>query len=284
MKKLMMLTMCIWVLVLGGVVQAAVDGIGVFEPGTGEWNIAGASTVTFGAGNPYAVAGDWDGDGIDGLAVFDSENWLLADDAASPVVDYSGIFGYTSAYNYEVLSGDWDGDGVDGIGFHIDVAGGHYFVQDVTAMPGALYTQDFNLAGWGLGAGGQSVAGDWDGDGDDEIALYGSGTWFISMDSASVIPGPIYPMAWGEGGPNVQAIAGDWDGDGIDGIGLFDPDTDTWYLSNTAATGAQTDMTFVFGNGTSTQVAIVGNFVPEPATMALLACGGLLMRKRRNLK
>jgi hypothetical protein len=125
------------------------DGLGFYQNTGDEWFLSifvpGAVTnynPTFGlsVGGELAVAGDWDGDGIDGLAVFDKNTnlWSLTNDAtvANPVQDANGIFGYGPTYDYYVLSGDWDGDGDDSLAFHIPVAGTFYYQSDVSSFPG----------------------------------------------------------------------------------------------------------------------------------------------------
>jgi len=63
------------------------------------------------------VTGDWDGDGVDGIGVFENGRWTLADPvpdpAASPVPPRTVWFG--TAGDQPVV-GDWEGDGTDGLG------------------------------------------------------------------------------------------------------------------------------------------------------------------------
>lgn len=82
---------------------------------------------------------------------------------------------------------------------------------------------------------------DFDGNGNDEIAVYERGTWFVRH---SWSPGPADRIfAYGEA--TWQPVCGDWDGDGIDGIGVFDGGR--WLLRDTATPGAPTISTFTYG-------------------------------------
>jgi hypothetical protein len=71
------------------------------------------------------------------------------------------------------------------------------------------------------------VAGDWDGDGKDEIGLYRPSTqmWYLDYDNNGASD---YRVTWGES--TDKPVAGDWDGDGKDEIGLYRPSTQMWYL------------------------------------------------------
>ncbi len=66
------------------------------------------------------------------------------------------------------------------------------------------------------------VAGDWDGDGMDEIGLFRPSTarWYLDYDNNGASD---YQVTWGAS--TDIPVAGDWDGDGKDEIGLFRPST-----------------------------------------------------------
>ncbi|MGV8125919.1 MAG: SdrD B-like domain-containing protein [Methanothrix sp.] len=71
------------------------------------------------------------------------------------------------------------------------------------------------------------VAGDWDGDGTDEIGLFRPSTrmWYLDYDNNGASD---YRVTWGDS--TDIPVAGDWDGDNKDEIGLFRPSTRMWYL------------------------------------------------------
>jgi hypothetical protein len=68
---------------------------------------------------------------------------------------------------------------------------------------------------------GTPLAGDWNGDGIDEIGVFFNGFWFIDVNGN---------RTWDRddlvaklGNADDQAVVGDWDGDGKDDIGIFGP-------------------------------------------------------------
>ena len=69
---------------------------------------------------------------------------------------------------------------------------------------------------------GAPVAGDWDGDGDDNVGTFDQGEFFLDTNdnfssSELVVQFPDFDF----GGLKPQPVAGDWDQDGDDDIGLF---------------------------------------------------------------
>lgn len=77
-------------------------------------NTTGVADETFDFGGPGVVfAGDWDGDGTDGVGVrYRSTNrWVLTNDRETLIADFKyGLAGW-----FPVI-GDWDGDGSESIG------------------------------------------------------------------------------------------------------------------------------------------------------------------------
>jgi serine-aspartate repeat-containing protein C/D/E len=65
------------------------------------------------------------------------------------------------------------------------------------------------------------LAGDFDGDGIDEIAVYQDGLWFIDLNgNGRWDPGDLWAQL---GTPGDLPVVGDWDGDGKDDIGVYGP-------------------------------------------------------------
>ncbi len=118
----------------------------------------------FGLPNGIAVAGDFNGDGIDTVGVFRHGRWLLDahGDGKSSADDTEFVYG---ADGDVPVVGDFNGDGIDEIGifrdgtWHIDTNGNH-----------VLDEGDAELK-----LGGERdapVVGDFDGDGSDQIGVY----------------------------------------------------------------------------------------------------------------
>ncbi len=67
--------------------------------------------------------------------------------------------------------------------------------------------------------GGKPVAGDFNGDGFDELAFFKDGEWFVDLNGNGMWDEGDIWLKMGEKGD--QPVAGDWDGDGKDDVGIF---------------------------------------------------------------
>ncbi|MEJ5913389.1 SpoIID/LytB domain-containing protein [Pseudokineococcus sp. 1T1Z-3] len=76
---------------------------------------------------------------------------------------------------------------------------------------------------------GVAIAGDWDGDGLDEVAWWHAGVFTLRARD-----GGLRTVAFGPKGG--VPVAGDWEGDGRDSIGVFDDGW--WYLGDASSSGA----------------------------------------------
>jgi hypothetical protein len=160
-----------------------IDTVGVFDPlgrfgqAPATWylrnrNTPGAPDIqpfAYGAAGWVPVAGDWDGDGIDTVGVFDPigqfgqapATWYLKNSNGPGAPSYAP-FAYGAA-GWVPVVGDWDGDGVDTIGAFDPIG---QFGQ----APATWYLRDRNGPGapsqapfaYGTAAF-QPVAGNWDG-------------------------------------------------------------------------------------------------------------------------
>ncbi|MCA9096413.1 MAG: S8 family serine peptidase, partial [Planctomycetaceae bacterium] len=73
------------------------------------------------------------------------------------------------------------------------------------------------------------VAGDWDGDGDDQIGVFRDGTWYLDYNGNGVWDGPNGgDKKYRFGSKGDIPVVGDWEGDGLDQIGVFRKGE--WYL------------------------------------------------------
>jgi endoglucanase len=108
------------------------------------------------------LAGDWDGDGVDGIAVYDTlEKKLYLNNRTNG--DRSTEQQVTFAWagtNWLALAGDWDGDGRSTIGF-VDPTNSVWRLSN--RIDGT--TTDLAVFTWSLPAGWQPLAGDWNGQG-----------------------------------------------------------------------------------------------------------------------
>ena len=147
-----------------------IDTPGVFSPPNGLWsltnginglNVSGSTppgfAFTFGQGGDLPIAGDWDGNGVDGVGLFRGGNaTFFLSNGFKGVVDFKPfIFGVVGG---KPIAGDWNGDGITTIGVF-------------NPNNGVMSLNNTNSAGNGVGdivfSFGQNgdipLAGDWDG-------------------------------------------------------------------------------------------------------------------------
>ena len=110
--------------------------------------------------------------------------------------------------------GDWDGDGFDEIGVYGFRGTTYRFELDVNGN-GTLDAGDAVFVFSGANA--QPVAGDWNGDGVDEVGLFLNRTWWLDLDGDFVLD-PGETIATNMVG---HPVAADWDGDGDDDVGVY---------------------------------------------------------------
>ncbi len=180
-----------------------------------QWNSGSPSSPNPGEKFGRALAaGDFNGDGIDDLAIGVPENWNPANQEHGGAVEI----------HYGLPGG-------------IQLAAEHFIHQDTDGLPGANFSQDrFGEA---------LAAGDFDGDGYDDLAVGapsdGAG---INEGSVTVLhgdPGGLLPyngywiLQGDEGIPDVMEegdefgaalITGDWNGDGKDDLAIGVPGED----------------------------------------------------------
>jgi hypothetical protein len=191
------------------------------------------------------IAGDFDGDGQGEVGVFIDGQWFI-DLNSNGVWDQEDLWARLGGAGDQPLVGDWDGDGKSDIGvFGVDATavGGDAGLPDADNA-GASQTNSTatgqsgrpaRLAKGGVAGDlladpvdhvllfgsepGSAVAGDFNGDGVDTVAVFRNGRWTIDVDGdgrASAAD------AFAEfGGADDLPVAGDFNGDGIDEIGVY---------------------------------------------------------------
>ncbi|MEJ5866202.1 hypothetical protein WDV85_00440 [Pseudokineococcus sp. 5B2Z-1] len=97
-------------------------------------------------------------------------------------------------------------------------------------------------------AGAQTVAGDWDGDGADEVGLYVDGAVSLRQDDGSTLR-----YRYGQAGD--VAVVGDWDGDGRETVGVYR--RGRWLLKDDLS-GGSADRAFWMGG--ADDVPVVGSW------------------------
>ncbi len=115
----------------------------------------------FGNEGDYAVTGDWNGDGVDNIGVFNNGNWYLDVDGNGRLstTDKAYLFGQAGDFP---VTGDWNGDGVTNLGVYRDGK----FILDTN---GNGIIDDGDAVVEAGQAGDRPISGDFNGDGIDEV-------------------------------------------------------------------------------------------------------------------
>ncbi|WP_050769497.1 MSCRAMM family protein [Blastopirellula marina] len=134
----------------------------------------------FGTAGNFPIVGDWDGDGIQTIGVFQDGEWRLDEDGNGRWNDeVDSRVRYGKAGDVPVV-GDWNGDGIDEIGVY---RGGEWILDSDNNRHQDDTDKVFMLGD----ADDMPTVGDWDGDGYDEVGVYHG----ISADArVSEAPGP----------------------------------------------------------------------------------------------
>ena len=186
------------------------------------------------------VVGDWNGDGVDEVAVFRrtaTSKFRLAQTGAPPTV-----VGFGLGTDQPVV-GDWDGNGVTDLGirrqkgnrFWLQMADGSTQVVPLGARP--------DLA----------VSGDWDGNGATEIGIWKPAQAKFVLRHAD---GTKAKVVLGDVGD--LPVTGDWNGDKVTDLGVFDAGTATFTLRTVGADGLSVLTPVVFG--LSTDLPVTGDW------------------------
>jgi hypothetical protein len=204
-------------------------------------NSGGADITALFGGDPsdLPVVGDWNGDGVDTIAVYRNNTgfFFLSDSNTAPALNYNPIFGNPGDTPF---AGKWTADMThDGIGVYRNSNG---ILYQRKALTGGF--DDF-FAIYG-NPGDKGFAGDWDGNGFDSIGIYRSAnlTWYLTNNSTpNGIMFSDIDFVW-----DISAnlpVVGDWNGDLSSTIGYFTT-AGVFDLHSTNASPG-TDSVFAFG-------------------------------------
>ncbi|MGO1173059.1 MAG: hypothetical protein ACTMKU_01995 [Actinomycetaceae bacterium] len=199
--------------------------------------------VRYGRAGDAAYVGDWDGDGVDTLAIRRGATFYVSNSTSPTTHDYTVTYGRAGD---DHLVGDWDGDGVDTLA----VQRGSYVLMS-NSPTGT--THDVELS-YGR-ASDEYLVGDWDGDGVDTLAIHRGIEFHVRNSNTS---GPAHQVVrFGRSGDT--PVSGDWNGDGVDSIGVHRAAGSTFYLRDAVSSGPA-DHSFNWAR--STDQAFAGRWVP----------------------
>jgi subtilisin family serine protease len=161
-------------------------------------------TYTFGQPTDEILVGDWDGDGVDTIAVRRGNRYLINNSVRGdePVTEIN--FGRASD---TVLVGDWNGDGFDTLAVR---RGATYFISNRIATGPAEVEVTYGRAADDV------YVGDFDGDRTDSLMVRRGNTYFISN---SLRGGPA-DVVLNYGRASDTVLVGDWDGDDLDTLAV----------------------------------------------------------------
>jgi hypothetical protein len=160
----------------------------------------------------YPVPGDYDGDGRNDLAVWNSVsgNWyILFSSTGQTRIQQWGIPDDTP------VPADYDGDGKTDIAVWRPSSGTWYFLNSATGFR----SQQFGVRT------DYPIQFDYDGDGRADVAVYrpSEGRWYISGSSTGY-----RVVGWGN--TTDVPVPGDYDGDGRTDIAVWRPSEGNWYI------------------------------------------------------
>lgn len=229
---------------LAGAIPAAASGGEIGGSGsqyhlTNGWEAKTDLHFTYGRQNDAVYVGDWDGDGIDTLAVRRSATYHFRNELSGGDADEVTTYGRR---NDVVIMGDWDGDGKDtpavrrGATYHIknDLEGGN--ADRVVTYGKATDTV---------------VVGDWDGDGKDTLGVRRGSVYHLKND----LEGGDADHVVNYGRRTDEVYVGDWNGNGRDTLAIRRGSV--FHAKNSIAGG---NADFVMNFGRASDAVLVGDW------------------------
>ncbi len=174
------------------------------------------------------VPGDYNGDGIDDLALWNpaTGKWTIRDTVTKNyIVSYTYVFGSSGMIP---VPGDYNNDGKADLALW-NPTDGKWYIQDVV-------TKAFLVDGYAFGYSTSiPVPGDYDGNGIDDLALWNpsDGIWYIR--NAYPNHWLTVPAGYVFGSPTMIPVPGDYNKDGKADLVLWNPLTGIWYGRNADA-------------------------------------------------
>ena len=254
------------------------------------WTFAGGDAPRAAAADADApaggqpIAGDFNGDGVAEIGLFVDGEWFI-DLNGNGVWDRDDLWARLGSAADQPVVGDWDGDGKADIGvFGPDAApddnrsstAGLPDAENQAATTTREATNDRSdppVRLLKLGADGEvradavdfvldfgsddglAVAGDFNGDGIDTIAVFRDGKWFVDVDGDGQPGAADIEAQFGEAGD--RPVAGDFDGDGIDQVGVYR--NGKWFIpASLTERNSQSDTVILLGE--ADDAPAVGDF------------------------
>ena len=192
-----------------------IDEIAIFRPTAGLWAVRGVTRLYFGGSTDGPVPGDYDGDGTTDIGIFRPASGLWAIKRVTRA--------YFGSASDTAVPGDYDGDGRCDPGIFRPSTGLWAIRGETRVYFGA--------------SGDMAVPGDYDGDGTKEIGIFRTSSALWALRGISRI-------YFGSGGDS--PVPGDYDGAGAFRVGIFRGSSGLWAIRGVTRT--------YFGGGTDEPV------------------------------
>jgi hypothetical protein len=225
------------------------DTPAIYRPSTATFHFPTLPSVTFGNPNDHPITGDWDGDGVDTLGVFDplAGRFLLRNSNTPGAPDLSFLYGNPGDIP---LAGHWTAASThDGVGTYRNTNGTMYLF-----LRNQLTTGYADLTAIVGNPGDLPIVGDWNGDGVDTVGLYRPDSTTFYLFNRNAPDMEVETQFTLSGG---VPIAGRWTGSGGAGVGFFADGV--FSLKDTLESGAF-DRTVNFGE--TGDVPLAGRWSP----------------------
>jgi len=225
-------------------------GNGVWTFNDGASSEAATRSLVFGEPRDVPLFGDWDGDGTDAPGVYRAAATAVH---LGPAMGGMGDVSFMIGNDGDVpLVGDWNGDGCDTVSVYRPATQTFFIFNHLgsdVGMPPAYRAFVFGNPG------DRPFAGDFDGDGADEVGLHRPMTGRVyyreTLDGGMAHHDLIF------GDPGDVVLAGDWNGDGADTLAAYRPGIGVWYIKLANATGTA-DHAIWFRNISGPTTPVVG--------------------------
>ena len=245
------------------------------------------ASLRFGMFGGTPLAGDFDGDGVDEMAVYNDGYWMI-DINRNGIWDDTDLIAKLGDSEDRPVVGDWDGDGKDDIGIY-----GPIWQRDPEAIardPGLPNPDNFpntkpknvpppsefaatgarvmKLTSYGrqrvdvvdhvFGTGDKEdtpITGDWNGNGIRSIGYFHSGRWQFDINGDGKFDHLDASATFGRAGD--IPLVGDFDGDGVEEIAVYR--SGTWLIDTNGNRELDaTDQTFHMGG--ASDLPVVGDW------------------------